>query len=512
MHKNVENELIRPDVPSRCTWVPNALGTPHTMRRKQADRMKAMPNILHSIGQTPLVKLNSITKYYGIKCEVLAKCEFMNPGGSVKDRIGYRMVQDAETRGLLKPGCTIIEPTSGNTGIGLAMAAAVKGYRCIIVMPQKMSNEKVYTLQALGAEIVRTPTEAAWNSYEGHIATSQRLQKKIPNSVILDQYTNPGNPLAHFDQTGEEIWEQCDGKIDYLVAGAGTGGTITGIGRKIKELSPNTVVVGVDPEGSILAEPAELNQSDNPYDVEGIGYDFIPTVLDRSIIDRWIKTKDLESFHAARKLIRQEGMLCGGSSGSALAAALKVAKDLPEDKRVVVVLPDGIRNYLTKFVSDSWMESRGYLDTPPATKKNEWWWNLTVRALLVEVTKPLHYPIELPTTCRRVCDFLRIRKLAQTAIINEEGKLRGIAVLNDVQNALIAGDVQPYEDIDKVLTKQYRTVTLTMPLGKLSRMLKTEHYAAVVDEETKKFLGIVTPNELYKMTTPDYSTSTELDA
>ena len=223
----------------------------------------------------------------------MAKCEFFNAGGSVKDRIALRMVEDAEKSGQLKAGDTIIEPTSGNTGIGLALAAAVKGYRCIIVLPEKMSNEKVATLRALGAEIVRTPTSASWDSPESHISVAQRLLAEIPNSIILDQYRNPGNPLAHYDTTAEEIIKQCGGKPDMVVLGAGTGGTISGIGRKIKEKCPDCIVVGVDPLGSILAEPENLNRTDvTYYDVEGTGYDFIPTVLDRSVVDRWIKSRD----------------------------------------------------------------------------------------------------------------------------------------------------------------------------------------------------------------------------
>ncbi|XP_076246612.1 cystathionine beta-synthase isoform X3 [Calliopsis andreniformis] len=353
-------ELTKPDRVSRCTWTLNATNSPHTTRTEFYDRSKIMPDILTAIGQTPLIKLNNIPKMYDIKCEMYVKCEFLNPGGSVKDRIAYRMIQDAEEKGLLKPGYTIIEPTSGNTGIGLAMAAAVKGYKCIIVMPEKMSNEKVHTLQALGAKIVRTPTEASWDSPEAHINVAHKLKEETPNSIVLDQYTNAGNPLAHYDQTALEIWKQCDGKLDYLVAGAGTGGTITGIGRKLKELSPDTKIIGVDPKGSILAESPEL-QDVGFYEVEGIGYDFIPTVLDRNVIDRWIKTEDCESLNAARMLIREEGLLCGGSSGAALVAALAVAKDVPQGKRVVVILPDGIRNYMTKFVSDHWMEARGFL-------------------------------------------------------------------------------------------------------------------------------------------------------
>uniref|UniRef100_A0A8C5P7P3 cystathionine beta-synthase n=1 Tax=Leptobrachium leishanense TaxID=445787 RepID=A0A8C5P7P3_9ANUR len=258
---NADRKWIRPDLPSKYS-----------------------PDILDKIGDTPLVRINHIGKAHGLKCELLGKCEFFNAGGSVKDRISLRMVQDAERDGILKPGDTIIEPTSGNTGIGLALAAAVKGYRCIIVMPEKMSMEKVDVLRALGAEIVRTPTNARFDSPESHVGVAWRLKNEIPNSHILDQYRNASNPLAHYDSTAEEILEQCEGRLDMLVAGAGTGGTITGLARKIKEKCPGCKVVGVDPEGSILAEPEELNQTDKTgYEVEGIGYDFIPTVLDRTV-------------------------------------------------------------------------------------------------------------------------------------------------------------------------------------------------------------------------------------
>lgn len=292
------------------------------------------------------------------------KCEFLNPGGSVKDRIGVRMVLEAERKGLLKPGCTIIEPTSGNTGIGLAMAAAARGYRCLIVMPEKMSNEKVDTLKALGAEVIRTPTEAAFDSPEGLIAVSQRLQRSIPDSVILDQYRNAGNPLAHYDGTGAEIVEQLGGQVDMVVIGTGTGGTMTGIGRRIKESCPTCQVIAADPEGSILAEPEELNRTEvSFYEVEGVGYDFLPTVLDRSVVDRWYKFNDRVALPLARRLIRDEGLLCGGSSGGNLYVGLEAAKTLKEGQNCVVILPDNIRNYLTKFVSDNWMEARYFKDS-----------------------------------------------------------------------------------------------------------------------------------------------------
>jgi cystathionine beta-synthase len=313
-------------------------------------------SVLQLVGNTPLVRLNRITE--GLGREILAKCEFMNPGGSTKDRIGVRMLMDAEAEGRIKPGDTLIEPTSGNTGIGIALAAAARGYRMIITMPEKMSQEKQVVLEALGAEIVRTPTEAAWDAPESHIGVAKKMNSEIPNSHILDQYANPGNPLAHEEGTGREILEQCDGALDVAVIAAGTGGTITGVARALKKHDPKIQIIGVDPEGSILAGPGPISS----YKVEGIGYDFIPDVLDRSLVDRWIRSNDTDSFRTARRLIREEGLLVGGSSGAAVAAALQVAAELPEGSRVVTILPDSIRNYLSKFVDDRWMAAEGFAE------------------------------------------------------------------------------------------------------------------------------------------------------
>ena len=285
-------------------------------------------SILDAIGNTPLVRLNKIGSHTG--CEILAKCEFFNAGGSVKDRIGKRMLLEAEKSGRIKPGDTLIEPTSGNTGIGLALAAAVKGYRMIITMPEKMSHEKAVVLEALGAEIIRTPTEAAYNDPDSHISVANDLQKVMPNSHILDQYSNPDNPLAHYHGTAEEILEQTGGKLDIFVAGAGTGGTISGTAKRLKEVLPNLKVVGVDPVGSLLAGPSEIGS----YKVEGVGYDFVPDVLWRDTIDEWVKTEDRESFMMARRMMRQEGILCGGSSGGAVWAARQIAEKYGPDKPV----------------------------------------------------------------------------------------------------------------------------------------------------------------------------------
>ena len=310
--------------------------------------------ILTTIGNTPVVKVNTIGN--DLSCNLLAKCEFFNPGGSIKDRIGWSMVEDAEKSGRIKPGDTLIEPTSGNTGQGIALAAAVKGYKCIITMPEKMSREKQIALEALGAEIVRTPTEAAFNDPESHIGVAKKLQNEIPNSHILDQYGNPSNPDAHYDNTAKEILDDFGTDLHMVVMGVGTGGTITGVAKKLKEVIPDIIIVGADPVGSILGGGKKVE----PYLVEGIGYDFIPDVLDNGLIDEYVKTVDEESFIMARRLIREEGLLCGGSSGSAMVAALKAAVNLNDEKNCLVILPDGIRNYMTKFPNDDWMKRNGF--------------------------------------------------------------------------------------------------------------------------------------------------------
>ena len=311
-------------------------------------------NILEAIGKTPIVKLNKLGSE--LECNLFAKCEFFNPGGSVKDRIGYNMVLEAEKEGRIKPGDVLIEPTSGNTGIGLALAAAVKGYKMIITMPEKMSQEKEVVLKALGAEIVRTPTEAAWNDPDSHIEIAKKMQKEIPNAHILDQYANPSNPEAHYEFTAQEIIEDFPDGLDMIVAGVGTGGTITGIAKKLKEEYPNIIVIGVDPFGSILGGGDKVY----PYKVEGIGYDFFPDVLNNELIDKYIKVNDEDSFKTSRLLIKKEGLLCGGSCGTATFAALQAAKKLNKNQNCLVILPDSIRNYLSKFVNDNWMKKNNF--------------------------------------------------------------------------------------------------------------------------------------------------------
>jgi cystathionine beta-synthase len=311
-------------------------------------------SVIGIIGRTPMVRLSRIAPE--LETEFLGKLEYQNPGGSLKDRIGARMLLEAEASGRIKPGDTLIEPTSGNTGIGLALAGAVRGYRVIVTMPEKMSHEKAVVLEALGAEIVRTPTEAAWDAPDSHINVAIRLNKEIPNSHILDQYINPANPNAHEEGTGAEIMEQCGGELDAIVIGAGTGGTITGVAKYFKRVKPEVQIIGVDPEGSILAGPGPIHS----YKVEGIGYDFIPEVFDASIVDRWYKNNDEDSFRVARQLIKKEGLLVGGSSGSAVWAAMEYAREVGPGKRIVIILPDSVRNYMTKFVDDAWMKENDF--------------------------------------------------------------------------------------------------------------------------------------------------------
>ena len=309
-------------------------------------------DILETIGSTPVVKLNSIGKE--LDCNLYAKIEMVNPGGSVKDRTAFRMIDHAEKEGRIKPGDTLIEATSGNTGIGLALAAAVRGYKLIICMPEKMSMEKELTINALGAKIIRTPTEASHDDPKSNFGVAKKLNKEIPNSHILDQWTNCCNPDAHYFDTAQEILNDFGTNLHMVVMGVGTGGTATGVGKRLKEEIEGIKIIGADPYGSILGGEDEYNGQ--PYKVEGIGYDFIPKTCEHEYIDDFVKVNDKEAFNTARALIREEGLLIGGSCGSAMFAALKAAKTLKKGQNCLVILPDSIRNYMRKFLSDDWMK------------------------------------------------------------------------------------------------------------------------------------------------------------
>jgi cystathionine beta-synthase len=332
-----------------------------TRRNSTHSRVSSWPgteiraNIIETFGNTPLVKFNAITR--GLRTPVIAKLEMMNPGGSVKDRIGIRMIEEAERKGWLKPGGTLVEPTSGNTGVGLAMAAAVKGYHCIFVMPDKVAPEKVALLRAYGAEVVTTPTAVERDSPESYYSVADRLTREVPNAFQPNQYFNPMNPKTHYESTGPELWRQTGGKITHFVAGVGTGGTITGISKFLKEQNPDVQVIGVDPEGSIYTSPIL-----HTYKVEGVGEDFWPGTFDRSSVDEFVQVTDRDSLLTARRVTREEGILIGGSGGMAVWAALEVARRLDDPiALVVVLLPDSGRGYLSKIYNDDWMRENGFL-------------------------------------------------------------------------------------------------------------------------------------------------------
>ena len=442
-----------------------------------------LDSILDAVGGTPMVRLNQVGK--GLSCELLAKCEFLNPGGSVKDRIGVRMLLDAERTGRIKPGDTLIEPTSGNTGIGIAMAAAARGYRVIITLPEKMSQEKQVVLEALGAEIIRTPTEAAWDSPESHIGVARRLKEVIPNSHILDQYSNPSNPDAHEEGTGREIIDQCGGRLDAIVMTAGTGGTITGVARAIKREVPGCKVIGVDPEGSILAGPGEIKS----YKVEGIGYDFIPDVLDRRLVDRWVKSNDRDSFLVARQLIRQEGLLVGGSSGSAVWAALQIGKELGAGKRVVVILPDSIRNYLTKFVDDRWMRQQGFV-------KGDWEVG-TVGDIVRALNRKAIISLDLNDKLGRATELFKQHGISQMPVL-DDSKLAGILTESDLLHHLVAGRGTKDTIVAEVMERKVSTVALHASSSELPRIFERGEVAIVVDDR-RAVIGILTKMDLIEM-------------
>ncbi|PKY05323.1 putative cystathionine beta-synthase [Aspergillus campestris IBT 28561] len=496
----------------------------------------ALDTITQHIGNTPLVRLNRLPQSLGIEAKVYAKLEYFNAGGSVKDRIALRMIEEAERSGRIKPGDTLIEPTSGNTGIGLALVAAVKGYKTIITLPEKMSAEKVSVLRALNATIIRTPNEAAYDSPESHIGVAKRLEKELPNAHILDQYGNVNNPLAHELGTAEEIWTQTDGKIKAIIAGAGTGGTITGLARGLKKHNPNVQVIAADPHGSILALPPTLNQEhvNDPYKVEGIGYDFIPEVLDQSAVDKWYKTADKESFQYSRRLIAEEGLLVGGSSGSAISALVQAANDykFTKDDVVVVVMPDSIRSYLTKFADDDWLAANGLL-TPPseeatplspalrAQDKKDPFAGSKVRSLRL---KPIT-TVRPDTPCETAIEMMRDRGFDQLPVLAPSGKrLAGLVTLGNVLSRVTHGRVSgksPVSDamfnfnkISEVVTdprdmglaspkasgdgntapkiknRKFVEITMDTPLSALNRFFEWNS-AAVVTEKDEQ--GIMRP-------------------
>jgi cystathionine beta-synthase len=374
---------------------------------EEGDAMPVLDSFLDAMGNTPLVRLRSVAR--GVKPTILAKLEMLNPGSSVKDRIGLRMIEAAEREGLLKPGGTIVEPTSGNTGHGLAIAAAVRGYRCIFVMPDKMSQEKISLLRAYGAEVVICPTAVAPESPESYYRVADRLAAEIPGAFQPNQYHNPVNPQTHYDTTGPEIWEQTEGRLTAFVCGVGTGGTISGAGRYLKEQNADVLVVGADPEGSIYS-----GDTPRPYLVEGIGEDFMPSTFDPSVVDRYVRVSDRDSFLTARAITRQEGILVGGSSGTAVFAALQVARELDDpDATIVVLLPDSGRQYMSKLYSETWMLQHGMLERPDVVRVEE-----VLSAKSGEI--PALITVNAHDKVRQAVETLQEHGISQAPVVREE--------------------------------------------------------------------------------------------
>ncbi len=437
--------------------------------------MHVYDSIIETIGHTPLVRLNSVAA--DLPCQVLAKVEFFNPGGSVKDRIGPAIIADAERSGLLQPGGTIIEATSGNTGVGLAIAAAVRGYRCVFVMPDKMSQEKILLLRAFGARVVVTPTAVEPDDPRSYYSVARRLVQETPNAVLANQYHNPVNPQAHYDSTGPEIWRQTRGRVTHFVAGMGTGGTISGAGRYLKEQNPRLKVIGVDPMGSILYElhrSGRHTQAES-YKVEGIGEDFLPGTTDMQVIDTVVQVGDRESFMMTRRLVREEGIFCGGSCGTAVSGALRYARErnLGSDDVMVVILPDSGSRYLSKVFDDDWMRENGFLE-------RSW---VDFRAGDIQATKGEGALItaQRDETISSVVAKFKRHGISQMPVVDEDGRLLGLVREIDLlKHMLDAGHDHPAgETIEQLVDRKATVVRPNTPLEALVSIFSAERVAVI---------------------------------
>ncbi|MGZ4685406.1 cystathionine beta-synthase [Oryzihumus sp.] len=448
--------------------------------------MKYAEHIADLVGNTPLVKLNAVTE--GITATVLAKVEYMNPGGSVKDRIALRMVEAAEASGELKPGGTIIEPTSGNTGVGLALVAQRKGYKCIFVCPDKVAEDKRNVLRAYGAEVVVCPTAVAPEHPDSYYSVSDRLVRETEGGWKPNQYANPEDPNSHYATTGPEIWADTEGKVTHFVAGVGTGGTISGTGRYLKEVSDAAVrVIGADPEGSVYS-----GGTGRPYLVEGVGEDFWPTAYDPSVVDEIIAVSDADSFAMTRRLAREEGLLVGGSCGMAVVAALRAAKDLGPDDVVVVLLPDSGRGYMSKIFNDDWMASYGFLKEVGQRTVGE-----VLHAKSGDIPALVHtHPTE---TVRDAIEILREYGVSQMPVVNAEppvmaGEVSGAVSERDLLEALFTGEAHLADPVEKHMGKPLPLVGAGEPVSEARHELETS--GAIMVIEDGKPVGVLTRADL----------------
>jgi cystathionine beta-synthase len=450
------------------------------LAREKGRAHRYYDDALAAIGETPLVRLQRVVD--GAKCLVLAKVEYVNPGGSVKDRPAARMIEDAEREGVLKPGATIVEATSGNTGTGLAMAAAIRGYRCILVMPDKMSKEKVDLLRAYGAEVVVTPTNVAPDSPESYYGVATRLVAEIPGAFMPNQWHNHANPDAHYYTTGPEIWEQTEGKITHLVSGIGTGGTISGTARYLKERNPNIRVIGADPEGSIYS-----GDTPKSYAVEGIGMSYLPETVDLKVIDEMMRVSDRESFLMARRITREEGLLVGGSSGTAAVAAMRVAHTLPEDAMLVVIFPESGRGYMSKIFNDEWMIANGFLAEGKRTAS-------VGDVLRSKEPLPPMITVKEDDVVRSVLDLLREYEISQMPVLRDGamvGSVNDVAVMQAVfaQNDLI------HKPVRAVMGRPFPSLETSVEIDRAYKLLTLANAAILVTDGAKP-IGVLTRQDI----------------
>ncbi len=451
------------------------------------------PTVLDLVGDTPIVRLDRIGA--DVEPTILGKLEYMNPGGSVKDRIGLAMIEAAERDGRLKPGGTIVEPTSGNTGVGLAIAAALKGYRCIFVMPDKMSQEKIAMLRAYGAEVVICPTAVEHDSPESYYSVSSRLAEEIPGGFKPDQYSNMSNPEAHYEVTGPEIWEQTGGEIDAIVISVGTGGTISGVGRYFKERKPEVLIVGVDPEGSVYTASGERDV--HPYLVEGIGKDTWPATMDPEVVDEWVRVSDRDSFLTARRLAHEEGLLVGGSGGTTVWAALEIAKRFGPEATILTMIPDSGRSYLSKFYDDNWMLDHGFVERHAPVPKID---QVLRSKDLEEADIPALVTVAAHQKVGEAIDVMQRYSISQLPVVRD-GEVESLAdVIGSLQDRDLLDRVfkNPdalHEDVAAAMQPPLATIDASASVDEIFSALTGRTNAVLVANEGRP-VGVLTRSDL----------------